>query len=113
MAPALRGRGHRRNQNDPTLVEAQWTQDVESTRGAVPERRVLHKLSGETFGGGDVGLAADVVQRVAAEIAVAVRARRPGRHRGSAAGTSSAGPSSPSVAWTGLAPTTWACSARS
>nr|WP_225916407.1 UMP kinase [Cellulomonas septica] len=31
------------------------------------------KLSGETFGGGDVGLAADVVQRVAAEIAVAVR----------------------------------------
>jgi uridylate kinase len=40
----------------------------------VPERRVLLKLSGETFGGGDVGLAADVVQRVAAEIAVAVRA---------------------------------------
>jgi uridylate kinase len=50
------------------------TQDPESTRGAVPERRVLLKLSGETFGGGDVGLAADVVQRVAAEIAVAVRA---------------------------------------
>ena len=40
----------------------------------MPERRVLLKLSGETFGGGDVGLAADVVQRVAAEIAVAVRA---------------------------------------
>jgi len=39
-----------------------------------PRRRVLLKLSGETFGGGDVGLAADVVQRVAAEIAVAVRA---------------------------------------
>lgn len=36
-------------------------------------RRVLLKLSGETFGGGDVGLAADVVQRVAAEIAEAVR----------------------------------------
>ena len=40
----------------------------------MPDRRVLLKLSGETFGGGDVGLAADVVQRVAAEIAVAVRA---------------------------------------
>ena len=50
------------------------TLDPESTRGAVPDRRVLLKLSGETFGGGDVGLAADVVQRVAAEIAVAVRA---------------------------------------
>ena len=37
-------------------------------------RRVLLKLSGETFGGGTVGLAPDVVQRVAAEIAVAVRA---------------------------------------
>ena len=49
------------------------TLDPESTRGAVPDRRVLLKLSGETFGGGDVGLAADVVQRVAAEIAVAVR----------------------------------------
>ena len=36
-------------------------------------RRVLLKLSGETFGGGGVGLAPDVVQRVAAEIAVAVR----------------------------------------
>lgn len=50
------------------------TLDPDSTRGAVPDRRVLLKLSGETFGGGDVGLAADVVQRVAAEIAVAVRA---------------------------------------
>jgi uridylate kinase len=36
-------------------------------------RRVLLKLSGETFGGGGVGLAPEVVQRVAAEIAVAVR----------------------------------------
>ncbi|MGW6131237.1 UMP kinase [Cellulomonas sp. NPDC055163] len=40
--------------------------------GALP-RRVLLKLSGEMFGGGAVGLAPDVVQRVAAEIAVAVR----------------------------------------
>ncbi|WP_211373813.1 UMP kinase [Cellulomonas fimi] len=37
-------------------------------------RRVLLKLSGETFGGGGIGLAPDVVQRVAAEIAAAVRA---------------------------------------
>ncbi|WP_029289342.1 UMP kinase [Cellulomonas sp. HZM] len=38
-----------------------------------PARRVLLKLSGETFGGGDVGLAVDVVRRVAGEIALAVR----------------------------------------
>lgn len=35
-------------------------------------RRVLLKLSGETFGGGQIGLAPDVVQRVAAEISEAV-----------------------------------------
>ena len=35
---------------------------------------MLLKLSGESFGGGDVGLAIDVVRRIAAEIAVAVRA---------------------------------------
>jgi len=46
-----------------------------STDPTIPShRRVLLKLSGETFGGGDVGLAADVVQRIAGEIAVAVRA---------------------------------------
>jgi len=37
-------------------------------------RRVLLKLSGETFGGGGIGLAPDVVQRVAGEIGDAVRA---------------------------------------
>ncbi|MDO8144571.1 MULTISPECIES: UMP kinase [Isoptericola] len=36
-------------------------------------RRVLLKLSGETFGGGAVGLASDVVRRVAQEIGEAVR----------------------------------------
>ena len=36
-------------------------------------RRVLLKLSGETFGGGTVGLAVPVVRRVAAEISDAVR----------------------------------------
>jgi len=50
------------------------SQDVTATDENAPARRVLLKLSGETFGGGDVGLAADVVQRVAAEIAIAVRA---------------------------------------
>ncbi|MBT0995728.1 UMP kinase [Cellulomonas sp. DKR-3] len=39
----------------------------------VPARRVLLKLSGETFGGGRVGLDVGVVRRVAEEIAVAVR----------------------------------------
>lgn len=36
-------------------------------------RRVLLKLSGEVFGGGDVGLDPDVVSRVAQEIAAAMR----------------------------------------
>lgn len=37
-------------------------------------RRVLLKLSGEAFGGGAVGLATDVVRRIAGEIAAAVSA---------------------------------------
>ena len=37
-------------------------------------RRVLLKLGGEMFGGGAVGLDADVVQRIAREVAEAVRA---------------------------------------
>jgi uridylate kinase len=41
-------------------------------RGGTTARRVLLKLSGETFGGGEVGLAPDVVRRVSGEIAVAV-----------------------------------------
>lgn len=49
----------------------------ESTRArmghrAPTARRVLLKVSGETFGGGQTGLAPDVVQNVAEEIAVAV-----------------------------------------
>ncbi len=39
----------------------------------VPPRRVLLKLSGESFGGGSVGLAPAVVRRIAEEIAAAVR----------------------------------------
>ncbi|WP_284294758.1 UMP kinase [Luteimicrobium album] len=47
------------------------------TDGAVAEaapakRRVLLKLSGEVFGGGEVGLAVDVVQETAAQVAAAV-----------------------------------------
>jgi uridylate kinase len=45
------------------------TEDI----GAPAARRVLLKLSGEMFGGGSVGLDADVVARIAREIAVAVR----------------------------------------
>ena len=41
-------------------------------RGGTTARRVLLKLSGETFGGGEVGLAPDVVRRVSGEIAAAV-----------------------------------------
>ncbi|MFC8732816.1 UMP kinase [Luteimicrobium sp. NPDC057192] len=40
--------------------------------GQVKSRRVLLKLSGEVFGGGEVGLAVDVVQATAAQIAAAV-----------------------------------------
>ena len=39
-----------------------------------PQRRVLLKLSGEAFGGGQVGLASKVVRRIAEEIALAVKA---------------------------------------
>ncbi|GAA4853209.1 UMP kinase [Luteimicrobium xylanilyticum] len=51
--------------------------DGVETDGAVAEeaptrRRVLLKLSGEVFGGGEVGLAVDVVQETAAQIAAAV-----------------------------------------
>ncbi len=57
-------------------LEAETQPRVARVRGVDRDgaRRVLLKLSGETFGGGTVGLAPDVVQRVAAEIAVAVRA---------------------------------------
>ncbi len=41
-------------------------------RTGTEHRRVLLKLSGETFGGGQIGLAPDVVQRVSQEIAAAV-----------------------------------------
>ncbi len=46
---------------------------TEPTEPAEHVRRVLLKLSGETFGGGSIGLAPDVVRRVAEEIAAAVR----------------------------------------
>jgi len=53
------------------------TQDAiareETNRGTEEPRRVLLKLSGEVFGGGQIGLEPDTVQRVAEEIAAAVR----------------------------------------
>jgi uridylate kinase len=42
-------------------------------RAGSPPRRVLLKLSGEVFGGGRIGLDADVVADIAREIAAAVR----------------------------------------
>ena len=55
------------NQTEPTITTG------EATGEAAPARRVLLKLSGETFGGGNVGLATDVVRRIAQEIGDAVR----------------------------------------
>ena len=75
-------------------------------------QRVLLKLSGEVFGGGDVGVDPDVVRAIAAQIAEAVR-RASRSPSSSAAATSSAAPSCSSAAWTAPAPTTWACSAPS
>jgi uridylate kinase len=49
------------------------TEDTTDDIGAPAARRVLLKLSGEMFGGGSVGLDADVVARIAREVAVAVR----------------------------------------
>lgn len=46
--------------------------NVESGGHTTP-RRVLLKLSGEAFGGGQVGIDVEVVQRVAKEIVEAVR----------------------------------------
>ncbi|MFN3865719.1 MAG: UMP kinase [Demequina sp.] len=51
--------------SDPTTVRPD-TADSDRTR------RVLLKLSGEMFGGGSVGLDADVINRIAGEIAAAV-----------------------------------------
>ncbi len=48
--------------------------DSSTTDRGEPRRRVLLKLSGETFGGGGVGVDTAVVRRVAAEIAEAVAA---------------------------------------
>ncbi|UJP38678.1 UMP kinase [Cellulomonas palmilytica] len=50
------------------------TPDPTTDETSAAPRRVLLKLSGETFGGGAVGLAVDVIRRIAEEIAVAVRA---------------------------------------
>ena len=46
---------------------------TETSHDSPAARRVLLKLSGEMFGGGSVGLDANVIQRIAREIAVAVK----------------------------------------
>ena len=50
------------------------TSQVATSNDPGTARRVLLKLSGESFGGGSIGLAVPVVRRIAEEIGVAVRA---------------------------------------
>ncbi|CAM3598690.1 uridylate kinase [Isoptericola cucumis] len=57
---------------DTNLTQTADTADAAGVPAA-GTRRVLLKLSGETFGGGSVGLATDVVRRIAQEIGDAVR----------------------------------------
>ena len=81
-------------------------------QAAVPiYRRVMLKLSGEVFGGGQIGVDPDVVHSIAGQIAEVV-AGAPRWPSWSAAATSSGARSSASAAWTATGPTTWACSAR-
>jgi uridylate kinase len=47
---------------------------TDNTTDSPAARRVLLKLSGEMFGGGSVGLDANVIQRIAREVAEAVKA---------------------------------------
>ena len=54
-------------------MSEQPTSHEDQRNGSGGARRVLLKLSGESFGGGSVGLAVPVVRRIAEEIAVAVR----------------------------------------
>ena len=58
---------------ETNAVEDQSAQTAMDPAGGPKPRRVLLKLSGETFGGGNVGLATDVVRRVAREIGAAVQ----------------------------------------
>ena len=75
--------------------------------------RVLLKLSGEAFAGGHgIGVDPDTVHTIARQIAEIVRAGTQVAWS-SVAATTSGAPSCPSGAWTGPAPTTWACSAPS
>jgi uridylate kinase len=55
------------------VTETNQTEPTSTAAEQAPARRVLLKLSGETFGGGSVGLATDVVRRIAQEIGDAVR----------------------------------------
>ena len=81
---------------------------------AAPERRynrVLLKLSGEVFGGGQVGLDPDVVRGDRRADRRGGRAPASRSRSSSVAATSSAAPSCRRRASTGPGPTTWACSA--
>ena len=89
------------------------TPPMDSPAASTHWNRVLLKLGGEMFGGGQVGVDPDVVperRRARSPMSSAPGSRSPSS---SAAATSSAARSSRSAAWTVAGPTTWACSARS
>ena len=77
---------------------------------ATKPRRVLLKLSGEVFGGGEIGLDPDVVAGVAKQVAAAM-AEGVQVAIVVGGGTFFAAPVL-QRAWTGPVRTTWACSAR-
>src|SRR5690348_18367424 len=57
-----------------TLTDPQASSSSEPAAPVEPSgyRRVLLKLSGEVFGGGEIGVAPDVVHRIASEVAETV-----------------------------------------
>ena len=75
---------------------------------SVPYRRVLLKLSGESFGGGKLGVDPIIVRSVARQIA-AVVAKGAQVSVVVGAAPTSAVPNCSAAAWTATAPTTWAC----
>lgn len=90
------------------MEETTQIETTQITNEAGTRRRVLLKLSGEVFGGGNIGVDPVTVRGVAEQIAATVGEVETAIVVGEE--TSSAGPNSPSRAWTAPAPTTWACS---
>ena len=70
-------------------------------------RRVLLKLSGEVFGGGEVGISTEVVRNIARQIAATVGEVETSIVIGG--GNFSVAPNFPKRGWTVPVPTIWAC----